>query len=36
MTIEILVCRADGAQEIELRQVPEEWFDVTGPETPEE
>ena len=35
MTIEILVCRADGTQEMETREVPDSWFDVSEPE-PEE
>lgn len=26
MTIEILVCRADGTQQLEMREVPDDWY----------
>ena len=26
MTIEVLVCRQDGTQVLEQREVPEDWF----------
>jgi hypothetical protein len=32
MTIEVLVCRADGTQELETREVPENWFGEPEPE----
>ena len=28
MIIEVLVCRADGTQEAEQREVPDNWFDT--------
>lgn len=35
MTIEVLVCRTDGTQEIEIREVPDNWFQVPAPQPPE-
>lgn len=32
MTIEVLVCRADGTQEVETREVADNWFDAPEPE----
>lgn len=29
MTITVLVCRADGTQSLEQREVPESWFNDT-------
>ncbi len=34
MTIEVLVCRPDGAQTLETREVPDNWFDAPELETP--
>lgn len=28
MMIDVLVCRPDGTQVLERREVPEDWFDV--------
>lgn len=37
MTIEVLVCRADGTQETETREVPDTYFDApAAPEEPAE
>jgi hypothetical protein len=32
VTIEVLVCRADGTQALEPREVPDDWFDAPEPE----
>jgi hypothetical protein len=32
MTIEVLLCRADGTQELETREVPENWLGEPAPE----
>lgn len=32
MIIDFLVCRPDGSQAIEPREVPDDWFDAVGPE----
>ena len=34
MTIEVLICRPDGTQSLEPREVPEDWF--ASPEVPAE
>lgn len=31
MTIEVLVCRADGSQTLEQREVPDDWYDAPEP-----
>ncbi len=28
MTIDVLICRADGTQALERREVPEDWFSL--------
>jgi len=28
MIIDVIVCRADGTQEIERREVADDWFDI--------
>lgn len=37
MKIEVLVCRCDGTQAVEIREVPEDWLDPKMPQgsTPE-
>jgi|GEM_PF-2900568 len=35
MTIEVLVCRPDGSQAVEQREVSENWFSAP-PEKPED
>lgn len=35
MTIDVLICRADGTQELVRREVPEDYFEST-PQTEEE
>lgn len=32
MTIDVLVCRPDGTQTLEPREVPENWFGGSGAE----
>jgi len=34
MIIDVIVCRADGTQEIERREVADDWFDIPE-ETPQ-
>jgi len=29
--IDLIVCRPDGTQEIEKREVPETWFEIAEP-----
>lgn len=37
MIIEVIVCRPDGTQEFEQREVAEDWFDSSEPnQTPTE
>ncbi len=36
MIIDVLVCRPDGTQEMEQREVPDNWFDAAEDETSEE
>lgn len=36
MTITVLVCRADGTQTLEQREVPEDWFEDAEAEQAEE
>lgn len=31
MIIDVIVCGTDGTQEIEKREVPDNWFDVAEP-----
>ncbi len=33
MTINVLVCRMDGTQTLEQREVPDDWFSVPEEET---
>ena len=32
MIIDVLVCRPDGTQRIEQREVPDDWFEVENSE----
>ena len=34
MIIDVIVCRLDGTQEIEKREVPDGWFLVAEPPAP--
>lgn len=36
MIIDVIVCRADGTQEIEKREVADDWFDIAPPQVAEE
>lgn len=36
MTIDVLVCRPDGTQNLEPREVPEDWFTSLKVSTEEE
>ena len=36
MTITVLVCRADGTQTLEQREVPENWFEDAEAEQAED
>ena len=31
MIIDVIVCRPDGTQELEHREVPDDWFDILEP-----
>ena len=36
MIIDVLVCRSDGNQVLEQREVPEDWFALAPAKQPEE
>lgn len=36
MTITVLVCRPDGTQSLENREVPDDWLDISESGTTEE
>lgn len=36
MIIDVLVCRSDGSQVLEQREVPEDWFASVPAKQPEE
>lgn len=36
MTVEVLVCRPDGTQALEVRELPDNWFDSGEQEETEE
>ena len=36
MTIDVLVCRPDGKQTLEQREVPEDWFNTSRAEDAQE
>jgi len=31
MTIDVLICRPDGTQAVESREVPDDWFSSSAP-----
>lgn len=36
MKVKVLVCRPDGTQSVEIRELPENWFDSSDSEDTEE